>query len=283
MEGLEIDGLTVDLGKFRLDGLTCRVRKGCITGLIGRNGAGKSTLIRTIMRQQNVASGSILYNGKRFADAEAEILSSVACVFDAPHFNTYAKAKKIIKYYAAAYKSFDMQLCDSLMEKFRLPKDGRIVKYSFGMQRKFCLVLALAQRPKILILDEPTSGVDPYDRGEVVSLIQEYMLDEGNTVLFSTHVTEDLDKIADYVIMLDDGKIVLDNDKEFLTENYRLVTCAELTPQMKLNALGVRKNAFGYSFLTTDKELSGEGVQLKIPTLEEIFVHLLNGRHGDVL
>lgn len=271
--GLEIDNLTVDFGNFKLDNLTLGIRKGCITGLVGRNGAGKSTLIKTIMRQQKANSGSILYNGKKFLDNEVEILNSIACVFDTPHFNVNFKPKRIVRLYRNMYEKFDMQLYGELMQKFNLPEKLRFSKFSYGMQRKYCLILALCQRADILILDEPTSGVDPVDRNEVVGLIQEYLMNEEHTVLFSTHITEDLDRIADYIVMMENGRITLDMEKDVLTEKYRLVQCSEMTAELQASAIGVKQNMFGYTFLTTDKTVSGEGIQVKVPTVEEIFVH----------
>jgi len=279
MYGLEINGLTVDFGNFKLDNITTNIRKGCITGLIGRNGSGKSTLIKTIMRQQDAVCGNILYNGQKFSEHEVEILNSIACVFDSPHFNMYAKPKNIVKLYKAMYKNFDMQLYGDLMKKFNLSDNLRVNKFSFGMQRKYCLILALCQKPQILILDEPTSGIDPFDRSEVVGLIQEFMMDEEHTVLFSTHITEDLDKIADYIVMMENGKITLDEDKNTLTERYRLVQCGEMTADMRAGAIGIQKGMFGYTFLTRDKNISGDGVLVKVPTIEEMFVHLL-GENG---
>lgn len=282
MYGLEIKDLTVDFGRFKLDRLNLNIRKGCITGLIGRNGAGKSTLIRTIMRQQDAQSGCILYNGQKFSGNEAGIMNSIVCVFDSPHFNLNVKPKKLLKLYRAIYADFDVELYNKLMEKFNLPHDLRVSKYSFGMQRKYCIILALCRKADILILDEPTSGIDPFDRSEVVSLIQDYMMDENHTVLFSTHITEDLDKIADYIVMMDNGKITLDEDKETLTERYRLVQCEAMTADLECSAIGIKKNMFGYTFLTKDKDIAGEGIKTKIPTIEEMFVHLL-GNGGDLL
>lgn len=274
MYGLEIDNLIVDFGNFKMD-VSVNIRRGCITGLVGRNGAGKSTLIKTIMRQQEANSGTILYNGKRFKDAETEILTDIACVFDAPHFNTNAKPSGLLKMFKAIYPRFDEAMYHTLMQRFNLPPNLRISKFSFGMQRKYCLILALCQKPEILILDEPTSGIDPYDRGNVVELIQEFMMDEGHTVLFSTHITEDLDKIADYIVMMENGKVTLDEDKETITDNYRLVQCAEITEELQKIAIGVQKSMFGYTFLTKQKDISGEGLQVKVPTIEEVFVHTL--------
>ncbi len=281
MNGLEINNLSVDFGAFKIDNLSLNIRKGCITGLIGRNGAGKSTLIKVIMRQLTPQKGSVLYNGKRFADDEEGILNNLVCVYDSPDFNVMSKPKNIVKIYKSVYKSFDLDRYNALMEKFRLPHDLRVSKYSFGMQRKYCLILALCRNADILILDEPTSGIDPFDRSEVVGLIQDYMLNENHTVIFSTHITEDLDKIADYIVMMEDGKVTLDEDKITLTEQYRLVQCDNFTPDMACSAIGVQKSMFGYTFLTKDKSISGEGIKVKVPTIEEMFVHLL-GNGGSV-
>ncbi len=275
MYGLEIKNLTVDFKRFRLDNISVNINKGCITGLIGKNGAGKSTLIKAIMRQQDVQSGSISYNGKRLAEDEEGILQNIVCVYDMPDFSLMQKPKNFVKLYSAVYGGFDMEKYNALMGRFSLPNDMRLSKFSFGMKKKYCLILALCRKSEILILDEPTSGVDPFDRNEIVSLIQEYMFDENRTVLFSTHITEDLDKIADYIVMMQDGKITLDESKETLTEKYRLVQCAQMTPEAERGAIGIKKSMFGYTFLTKDCGISGEGVAVKVPPVEEIFVHLL--------
>ncbi|MDE6690786.1 MAG: sodium ABC transporter ATP-binding protein, partial [Clostridia bacterium] len=158
-----------------------------------------------------------------------------------------------------------------------LPQDLKVTKYSFGMQKKLNFILGLCQGAKTLILDEPTSGVDPYDRSELITLLQEFMMDEEHAVLFSTHITEDLDKIADYIVMIDNGRIILDKDKESLLEGYRIVRAATLTPEMEKGAVGVVKDMFGYTFITENKDITdGEGVQVRVPTVEELFVHLVN-------
>lgn len=273
MNGLDIENLVVDFDNFKLN-VTFSVPRGCVTGLVGRNGAGKSTLIKAIMRQEE-ATGSILYNGITFLGNETEVLRKIACVFDSPHFNGAIKPKRLLKIVKGMYPAFDEEMYHGLMQRFELPDDKPVRTFSTGMKRKFGLILALCQRPDILLLDEPTSGIDPYDRGVVIDLIQEFMLDEGHTVLFSTHITEDLDRIADYLIFLQNGKILLSEEKETLCETYRLVQVPELTEEMKGEAIGVQKSMFGYTFLTKQKEVSGENVLVKTPTVEEIFVHLL--------
>lgn len=280
MYGLEIENLLVDFGNFKMN-VTVNIRRGCITGLVGRNGAGKSTLIKTIMRQQDATGGSILYNGNRFRGNEVDILQKIACVFDTPHFNINLKPTRILKLFKSIYMDFDEALYHTLMQRFNLPSDIRVRKFSFGMQRKYCIILALCQKPDILILDEPTSGIDPYDRGNIVELIQEFMMDESHTVLFSTHITEDLDKIADYIVMMENGTITLNEDKETLIENYRLVQSSVMTEELQKVAIGVQKSMFGYTFLTKEEDLNGEDLQIKVPTIEEIFVHTLGINFSD--
>lgn len=281
MNALEIKNLTVDFGDFAIRKMNLDIKKGAVTGLVGRNGAGKSTLIKTIMRQQP-ATGSILYDGKKFAEHEVEILSKTACVFDAPHFSLSAKPKKLKKAFAALYPAFNGQMFDELCAKFNLPQDKRVVKYSLGMQRKLCIIIALCQSPELLILDEPTSGIDPVDRAEVVALLQQFMLDENHTILFSTHITEDLDKIADYIVMIENGRILLNEDKVTLTEKYRLVSAGTMTEELKAIAIGLKQNAFGYTFIC-DRPVEGEGITSKIPTVEELFVYLSAGNtNGDM-
>ena len=281
MNALEIKNLTVDFGDFAIRKMNLDIKKGAVTGLVGRNGAGKSTLIKTIMRQQP-ATGSILYDGKKFAEHEVEILSKTACVFDAPHFSLSAKPKKLKKAFAALYPAFNGQMFDELCAKFNLPQDKRVVKYSLGMQRKLCIIIALCQSPELLILDEPTSGIDPVDRAEVVALLQQFMLDEKHTILFSTHITEDLDKIADYIVMIENGRILLNEDKVTLTEKYRLVSAGTMTEELKAIAIGLKQNAFGYTFIC-DRSVEGEGITSKIPTVEELFVYLSAGNtNGDM-
>ena len=281
MNALEIKNLTVDFGDFAIRKMNLDIKKGAVTGLVGRNCAGKSTLIKTIMRQQP-ATGSILYDGKKFAEHEVEILSKTACVFDAPHFSLSAKPKKLKKAFAALYPAFNGQMFDELCAKFNLPQDKRVVKYSLGMQRKLCIIIALCQSPELLILDEPTSGIDPVDRAEVVALLQQFMLDENHTILFSTHITEDLDKIADYIVMIENGRILLNEDKVTLTEKYRLVSAGTMTEELRAIAIGLKQNAFGYTFIC-DRPVEGEGISSKIPTVEELFVYLSAGNtNGDM-
>lgn len=218
--GLDIQGLAVDFGNFKLDDITLRVPKGCITGLIGRN----------------------------------------------------------------AYKNFDEDKYNALMARFSLPHDLKFSKYSFGMNKKYSLILALCQGADILLLDEPTAGIDPFDRSAVVELIQEFMQDENHTVLFSTHITEDLDRIADYIAMIECGKLRFMEEKEELLNSYRLVQVVEFTEGIKSVAMGLKSTPFGATFLCKTEDVPA-GASVKIPSVEELFVALtedgFDAAHGD--
>lgn len=282
---LDIHGLTVDFGNFKLDNITLGVPRGCITGLIGRNGAGKTTLIKTIMRLNDACAGRILlYNGLYFPEHEEEVLNKIACVFDSPVYGKNAKPKQLIKYYRRAYKNFDEDKYNALMARFTLPNDLKFSKYSFGMNKKYSLILALCQGADILILDEPTAGIDPFDRSAVVELIQEFMQNENHTVLFSTHITEDLDRIADYIAMIEGGKLKFMEEKEELLNSYPLVQVAEVTDEIKKTAIGIKATPFGSTYLCKTENVPG-GATSKIPTVEELFVALtedgLAAKYGD--
>lgn len=282
--GLDISGLTVDFGNFKLDNLTLKVPRGCITGLIGRNGAGKTTLIKTIMRLNSACAGKILYNGLYFPEHEEEVLNKIACVFDSPVYGKGAKPKQLIKYYRRAYKNFDEDKYNALMARFSLPHDLKFSKYSFGMNKKYSLILALCQGADILLLDEPTAGIDPFDRSAVVELIQEFMQDENHTVLFSTHITEDLDRIADYIAMIECGKLRFMEEKEELLNSYRLVQVVEVTEGIMSVAMGLKSTPFGATFLCKTEDVPA-GASVKIPSVEELFVALteegLTANHSD--
>lgn len=279
MNAIDVQNLNIDFGRFKIDDVSFSVRNGGITGLIGANGAGKTTLIKAIMRSVNAQSGSILYYGKKFKGNEREILSSVTCVFDDLIFAPTVKPNKFVKLYGQIYPKFDMNKYNELAERFKLPQDIRVNKYSLGMKKKLNFILALCIGADTLILDEPTANIDPFDRNELMTLLQEYMIDENHSVLFSTHLTDELDKIADYIVMIDDGKMLLDSDKESLAEKYRIVRAQTLTQEMESSAIGLTKDMFGYTFLTDELSIAAlDGVQAKPPTLEELFVHLIKQR-----
>lgn len=214
------NALTIKRGKFTIENLDLEIPKGYITGLVGRNGAGKSTLIEALGGALSEKSGTILFEGDTRKNQELQIKKKVSIVYDSPNFSQHLKAKKIAKYVKIIEPDFNLEYFDKMMSRLGLDPNRKIKHYSMGMKKQFMLILAISRNPEILILDEPTSNVDPVTRVEMLDMIQEFMLEENRTVLFSTHITSDLDKIADYIVMLDKGKLAFFKEKEELQENF---------------------------------------------------------------
>ncbi|NLD48903.1 MAG: ABC transporter ATP-binding protein [Clostridiaceae bacterium] len=207
-------------GNFEMENLDFEVKKGCITGLVGRNGSGKTTLIRLLAGAKVYTSGNIIIDGIPLEENAVEIRKRAVFVFDEPNFSLAVKPDVLAEVMKMMEPSFNMELYQSKMRLFKLDGKEKVKNYSSGMQKKLLLILALARRPEILVLDEPTSEVDPVSRAEMLDMLQEFMENEEHTVLFSTHITSDLDKIADYIAIMDNGKILLTEEKETLRDEY---------------------------------------------------------------
>lgn len=220
---LEVNHLTKNYGKFRLDDVSFSVPNGCIAGFIGVNGAGKSTAIHTMLGLTPSDGGHIKLFGVPFTGAEADLKNRIGVVLDSNYFYeelTISEMKQII---APAYTSWSDSDFSYYLDAFRLTPGKLIASLSKGMKVKFALALALSHKAELLIMDEPTSGLDPLIRKELLKILRDYMKKDGKGVFFSTHITSDLDKIADMLIMLDNGKIIFQEEKDSLLDNYRLI------------------------------------------------------------
>ena len=207
-------------GSFQLKDITMELPKGTVVGLVGKNGAGKTTLIRTLAQVCDYQRGTIRYDGLDFNQHMVEVRRKVGFVFDEPWFSTNTKAVDLASAVAPFYPNFDMNYLDEQMKKMDLPQYQNLNKYSAGMLKKFMLIFVLAQRPETLVLDEPTSSVDPISRNDMLELLLDFLQDEAHSILFSTHITSDLDKIADYIVMIDRGEVVLNEEKDALIERF---------------------------------------------------------------
>ncbi len=214
-------GLSIAQGQFAMENIQLEIKKGYITGLIGRNGSGKTTLIKGIAGRLASTNGKVKIENLEGMLDRAAVNRILSVMYDQPHFSTKYAAKYIAKDIARFEPHFDMPYFMEKMASFQLDPEKRLNNYSIGMLKKFMLIVALARKPEILILDEPTSGVDPVSRLEMLDLIQEFMEDENHTVLFSTHITSDLDKIADFVALVDKGKLLFVKEKEALKSDYK--------------------------------------------------------------
>lgn len=251
---ITIKDLNVRLSGFALRDVNLEIPKGVVVGLIGRNGAGKTTLINAMTDIYIPASGSILYGDVDLQREPERVKAKLGIVYDDLFYPGNYRAVKIARMVAPFYEDFDMDKWLDYMKRFGLDERKQVGQYSKGMQMKFMLSMVFARNPEILILDEPTAGMDPAARAELIELIQEFMEDEERTVIFSTHITSDLDKIADYVVLVADGQVVLCEEKDELMLHYGIVQIekGKMKPELAGKMIGIKENAFGYVGLTRD-------------------------------
>lgn len=249
---LEVKGLNKSYKDFSLSDVSFTLPEGCITGFIGINGAGKTTTIRTLLGLAHKASGTIKMFGKDMADNSRELRNRIGVVLDEGCFYnelTIAEMKSVI---APAYSNWSDNDFNGYIDRFSLNPRQKIASLSKGMRMKFAIALALSHRTELLIMDEPTSGLDPLLRSEFLEIMTDYMNQGGKGVLFSTHITSDLDKVADMLVMIHDGTILFQQDKDALLESHRLVKgdLKELCNENKKLFLRIQTTDFGFTGLT---------------------------------
>ena len=196
-------------------------------GLIGENGAGKTTTIRAILNLLNDTSGEIKIFGLDNEEYEKQIKEDIGVVLDDSFFSENMNPKDINKIMRNIYKNWDESVYIKYLDNFKLPSNQNIKEYSSGMKMKLKLAVALSHKAKLLILDEPTSGLDPIARNEILDVFQEFIQDENNSILVSSHITSDLEHIADYITFISDGNIIFCKSKDELLDNYGIVKCSE--------------------------------------------------------
>lgn len=274
---IEIRNLSVRLPGFALSDIDMDIPKGCVTGLVGKNGAGKTTLIQTITDLYLPYKGIVSYGGLMLNKDAQTIKNKMAVVYDSLCYPADWSAVKTAKWAAKMYPYFDMEKWQKLMERFEINATKKTGCFSKGMKTKFMFAMALARDPEILILDEPTAGLDPAARAELLELIQEFMMDEEKTVIFSTHITSDLEKIADYIALIAEGHLVLMEEKDSLLERYAVVQIGKeaMTDELSSKMTGVRENSFGYTGLTSEKEifLHLPGAKVKRAEIEDLLIY----------
>ena len=275
---LEINNLNASIGNFSLQDVNFSVAKGTIMGLVGKNGAGKTSLIKTILDIIPETAGEVLFDGISMFGNETIIKGKIGVVYDSLIYPVNLKPVKVKKVIAPFYKNFDHKKFDELMKHFELDPNKRLLAYSKGMQMKFGIVMALCHNPDLIILDEPTAGLDPIARAEVVDLLLELMQKEERSILFSTHITSDLEKIADYITMIDNGKIVFSQGKDEMLDMYSLahIDKEAMTDTIKAELIGIKETAFGYEGLCATKSKLTNVSQIKTvrPTIEDIMIYM---------
>lgn len=222
MKALEIKNLSKDYKDFSLKDVNFSVEEGTIMGLVGANGAGKSTIINCILGITRF-SGNIKAFGKVIDNF---VKQDIGFVIDDAFLSKQINALQADKIYRNIYENWDSDKFFGYIEKFEITTNKKFESFSKGMKMKFKIAIALSSNPKILILDEPTSGLDPVIRSEILDILLDFVQDESNSVLISSHITGDLEKIADYITYIDDGEIILSEEKYELFENFGILKCS---------------------------------------------------------
>ena len=251
---LEANKLCKQYKDFALKDVSLSLPKGAIMGFIGENGAGKTTTIRLLLHMVAADSGSARIFGLDHVKDELAIKQEIGVVFDELGFYETLKPKDIAAIHAGLYRRWDDTLFQHYLEKFRLPQK-QVKEYSRGMKMKLAISAALSHHPKLLILDEATSGLDPVVRNEILDEFLEFIQDEEHSILFSSHITSDLEHVADYITLIHEGQIVFSRSKDELVDNYGILRCgaADFETLGHEDMLTYQKSAFGYAVLVDDK------------------------------
>lgn len=279
---INVKGLTKNYPNFSINNINLVVPKGYIVGLIGENGAGKSTTIKSILNLINKDSGSIEVFGLDHSKYELEIKQRIGIVFDESHFPDQLKAKDINTMMENIYQNWDTPLFNQYLKQFKLPENQIIKEFSRGMKMKLSLATALAHHPKLLILDEPTSGLDPIVRNEILDIFLDFIQDEEHSILISSHITSDLEKIADYITFIHEGNIIFSESKDALLNDYVIIKCREqeLTQIDPIDIIHSKKTGQIYEILVKDKqkmEIKYRNLIMDQPSIEDLMLIYIGG------
>ncbi len=278
MNAIETRGLTKHYEGFTLDGLDLTLPAGCIMGLVGENGAGKSTTIRLLLGLTRPDGGTASLLGAPVGPDMRAVKQDIGVVLDDVGFPAGLKAGQIGKIMAAAYKNWDQGLFEKYLRDLNIPADKKFSTLSRGNKMKLGIAAALSHDAKLLILDEPTGGLDPVVRDEVVDLFSEFTRDPSRSILISSHIVSDLEKLCDYIAFLHKGKLLLCREKDQLLEQYGLIQCTreELGKLVPGAVLGKRETPYHIEALVVRDGVPA-GMEIRPVTIEELFVLLVKG------
>ncbi|MDD3192614.1 MAG: ABC transporter ATP-binding protein [Oscillospiraceae bacterium] len=279
-EILQVKNLCKKYDGFALDHVSFTLPRGCIMGFIGENGAGKSTTIKAILNLVRRDQGEILIFGQDNIQKELEIKERIGVVFDSLNLPETLRAQEVGNMMKSIYHQWDQPLFAKYLEQFDLPMKKTIKDYSRGMKMKLAIAVALSHNAQLLLLDEATSGLDPIVRDEILDILLEFIQDDSHGVLFSSHITGDLEKIADYVTFIHKGQIYFSEPKDLLLEKYGILKCTESElAALPSNAVrGIRRHQFGVEALVEKRALSSRHVTDKA-SIEDMMLFIARGEH----
>lgn len=283
MNAIEIRKISKAYPHFTIDEVSLDVKQGYITGLIGPNGAGKSTLIKLMLGMIYPDSGSVKVLGRAMPQQEVDIKQRIGIVSDEGGYYDHLTIHDTKKLIAPFYEKWNDAKFNRYLEHFELSPRKKISALSKGMKIKFSLAIALSHEAELLIMDEPTSGLDPVFRRELLDLLADMMLEEKNSIIFSTHITTDLDRIADYIAFINRGKLVFNEAKDDVLNRYAIIKGGPelLDADIRKEFVGIRETSVGFEGLVdnkyTAKQLFGSFVVMDTPSLEDIMYFTVKG------
>ncbi len=279
---IEIKNLKKQYNNFSLNIENLQIPEGMIVGLIGENGAGKTTLIKSILNIINKDEGIIKIFGFDYQEYEQTIKEDIGVVLDDMFFPEILNASDINSTMKDIYKNWDSSLFFDYLKSFGIEKNKKIKELSKGMRKKLEIATSLSHKPKILILDEPTSGLDPVVRNEVLDIFLDFIKDESHTILLSTHITSDLEHIADKIIFIDKGSLVMDSFRDEITDNYGILKCdlKYFDKIDKEDIIRYKKNKYEVEILVSDRTKMSKKYKNCVVdkiTLEDLMVLMIKG------
>jgi len=275
---LEVLNLRKSYGDFKLDSVSFTLPAGYIMGFVGQNGAGKTTTIRCILNMAVREGGDIKIYGLDNIKDELAVKQELAAVFDEIFFVDTWRLREVEKAIKGFYDKWDSKLFFDYLKKFELPPNKRVKELSRGMKMKLMLAAAMSHDAKLLILDEPTSGLDPVARDELLDILREYISDGEKSVFFSTHITSDLERIADFITLIDHGSIFYTGTKDGLLEHFYIIkgSKSDLTDELKKKIIGLSVTSSGFNGMIRAADAKGlpGGIVTEQPAIDEILVHI---------
>lgn len=275
---IEINNLNKAYKGFSLKNVSLQLPKGFIMGIIGENGAGKTTLIKSIMNLVKKDSGTIEIFGMDNIKYERQVKEKIGFVYDNCYYYDHLTLEENAEMTSVLYKNWDMEKFHRYLNKYSLNRKQKLKELSKGMRMKYSLCMALSHGAELIIMDEPTAGMDPIVRTEVLEELQNLMENENFGIIISTHITEDLEKIADYIAFIKDGEIVFSAPKDEIEDNYKIVKGNKnlLTKEIEALFEGISKNNYGFEALTKKadevRRALGNEVIFERASLEDIMV-----------
>ena len=279
---IEVKNLCKSYDDFKLDNISFSLPGGCIMGFVGENGAGKSTTLKAILDLIKLDSGEITVFGTEHNKLTKLQKEDIGVVFDECLVHEQFNIKDVNTIFSGIYTNWNTDTFLNYTKSFKLPEDKKVKEFSRGMKMKLSLSIALSHNPKLLILDEATSGLDPVVRDEILDIFLDFIQDEEHSVLISSHIISDLEKVADYITMIHHGNVVIQESKDELLAHYGVLHCSEadLTNLDRSHIKGVRKSSFGCEVLIDNRDTfrpSKDNMPLDPASLENIMLLTIKG------